>query len=173
MGTALNPAKRLLFKTVSSVLQSPLLYQNLAKEVHFMTDCIFCKIIAGDIPAAKVYEDEAVLAFLDISQVTPGHTLVVPKQHFRNLLEMDGNSSSQLFERVPQIARKVMKATGAAGMNIINNNEEIAGQTVFHTHIHLAPRYDENDDLKLTFVAHEPDFSELSRLASEISQAID
>ena len=66
-----------------------------------------------------------------------------------------------------------MKATGAAGMNIINNNEEIAGQTVFHTHVHLAPRYDENDDLKLTFVAHEPDFSELSRLAAEISQAID
>ena len=86
---------------------------------------------------------------------------------------MDGSSSSQLFERVPQIARKVMKVTDAAGMNIINNNEEIAGQTVFHTHVHLVPRYDENDDLKLTFVAHEPDFSELSRLASEISQAID
>lgn len=138
-----------------------------------MTDCIFCKIIAGDIPAAKVYEDEDVLAFLDISQVTPGHTLVVPKKHYRNLLEMDATSSGQLFERVPQIARKVMKATGATGMNIINNNEEIAGQTVFHTHVHLAPRYNEEDDLKVTFVAHEPDFTELGRLAAEISQTIE
>ena len=86
---------------------------------------------------------------------------------------MDATSSGQLFERVPQIARKVMKATGAAGMNIINNNEEIAGQTVFHTHVHLAPRYNEEDDLKVTFVAHEPDFTELGRLAAEISQTIE
>ena len=64
-----------------------------------MSDCIFCKIIAGEIPASKVYEDEQVLAFLDISQVTPGHTLVVPKEHYRNLLEMDATSASQLFRR--------------------------------------------------------------------------
>ena len=78
-----------------------------------MADCIFCKIIAGEIPSSKVYEDEKVLAFLDISQVTPGHTLVVPKEHFRNVLDMDADSTSQLFARVPDIARKVMKATGA------------------------------------------------------------
>lgn len=135
-----------------------------------MTDCIFCKIIAGEIPAAKVYEDEKVLAFLDISQVTAGHTLVVPKQHFRNLLEMDADSSSQLFESIPQIARKVMKATGALGMNVINNNEEIAGQTVFHTHVHLAPRYSAEDDLQISFVAHEPNFDELGHLAEKIAQ---
>ena len=62
-----------------------------------MADCIFCKIITGEIPSSKVYEDDQVIAFLDISQVTPGHTLVVPKQHFRNLLEMDADSASQLF----------------------------------------------------------------------------
>ena len=138
-----------------------------------MTDCIFCKIIAGDIPAAKVYEDEAVLAFLDISQVTPGHTLVVPKQHFRNLLEMDGSSSSQLFERVPQIARKVMKATGAAGMNIINNNEETAGQTVFHAHVHLVPRFADSDEFDIRFVQHEPDFTRLGQLAEDIQKEIE
>ena len=98
-----------------------------------MSDCIFCKIIAGEIPASKVYEDEQVLAFLDISQVTPGHTLVVPKEHYRNLLEMDATSASQLFAQVPKVAQKVMKATKAAGMNIIANCEEIAGQTVFAT----------------------------------------
>ena len=136
-----------------------------------MADCIFCKIIAREIPSSKVYEDEKVLAFLDISQVTPGHTLVVPKEHFRNVLDMDADSTSQLFARVPDIARKVMKATGAAGMNIINNNEEIAGQTVFHTHVHLVPRYSDADDLKITFAAHEPDFPSLAELAEKIAQA--
>ena len=136
-----------------------------------MADCIFCKIIAGEIPSSKVYEDDRIVAFLDISQVTPGHTLVVPKQHFRNLLEMDADSASQLFARVPDIARKVMKATGAKGMNILNNNEEIAGQTVFHTHVHLAPRYDETDGLQISFEAHEPDFPALAQLAEKIAQA--
>lgn len=136
-----------------------------------MADCIFCKIITGEIPSSKVYEDDQVVAFLDISQVTPGHTLVVPKQHFRNLLEMDADSTSQLFARVPDIARKVMKATGAKGMNILNNNEEIAGQTVFHTHVHLAPRYDETDGLQISFEAHEPDFPALAQLAEKIAQA--
>ena len=136
-----------------------------------MTDCIFCKILAGEIPAAKVYEDQNVLAFLDISQVTPGHTLLIPKKHVRNVLEMDALTASQLFEAVPDLARKIMKATGALGMNIINNNEEIAGQTVFHAHIHLAPRYQEKDDLQISFKAHEPDFAKLARLAEKISQA--
>ena len=136
-----------------------------------MEDCIFCKIIAGEIPSSKVYEDEQVLAFLDISQVTPGHTLVVPKKHFRNMLEMDREAASQLFACIPTIARKVMKATDAKGMNIINNNEVIAGQTVFHTHVHLAPRYTEDDDLNVTFVAHEPDFPALAALAEKISNA--
>lgn len=136
-----------------------------------MADCIFCKIIAGEIPSSTVYEDDQVVAFLDISQVTPGHTLVVPKQHFRNLLEMDADSASQLFARVPDIARKVMKATGAKGMNILNNNEEIAGQTVFHTHVHLAPRYEETDGLQISFEAHEPDFLALAQLAEKIAQA--
>ena len=109
-----------------------------------MADCIFCKIIAGEIPSSKVYEDEKVLAFLDISQVTPGHTLVVPKEHFRNVLDMDADSTSQLFAR---------------------------GQTVFHTHVHLAPRYSDADDLKITFAAHEPDFPALAELAEKIAQA--
>ena len=137
-----------------------------------MSDCIFCKIIAGEIPASKVYEDEQVLAFLDISQVTPGHTLVVPKEHYRNLLEMDATSASQLFAQVPTVAQKVMKATKAAGMNIIANCEEIAGQTVFHT-----PRspsylaYSANDDLKIDFIAHEPDFDKLAQVAETIKNA--
>ena len=136
-----------------------------------MSDCIFCKILAGEIPASKVYEDEQVLAFLDISQVTPGHTLVVPKEHHRNLLEMDAASASQLFAKIPVIAQKVMKATQADGMNIIANCEEVAGQTVFHTHAHLVPRYGTEDDLKIDFVAHEPDFDKLAQVAEIIKNA--
>ena len=136
-----------------------------------MSDCIFCKILAGEIPAAKVYEDEQVLAFLDISQVTPGHTLVVPKEHHRNILEMDATSASKLFAKSPGIAQKVMTATNAKGMNSIANWEEVAGQTVFHTHVHLVPRYDAEDDLKIDFVAHEPDFDKLAQVAETIKNA--
>ena len=100
-----------------------------------MEDCIFCKIIAGEIPSTKVYEDDDVVAFLDITQTTKGHTLVVPKKHYRNILAMTGEESAELFSKVPQIASKLVDKLHAKGMNILQNNEEIAGQTVFHTHI--------------------------------------
>ena len=96
-----------------------------------MDNCIFCKIISGEIPSSKVYEDDKVLAFLDISQATKGHTLVIPKEHVRNILEMSAETAETVFSRVPKIARAVQKATRAIGMNILNNNEEVAGQTVF------------------------------------------
>ena len=133
-----------------------------------MSDCIFCQIVSGQIPSSKVYEDEEVLAFLDITQVTKGHTLVIPKQHYRNMLEMDAESASSLFARVPKIAQQLQEKLGAAGVNIINNNEEAAGQTVFHTHVHLLPRFDESDGLKLSFETHEPDFAALAQLAQEV-----
>lgn len=133
-----------------------------------MSDCIFCQIIAGHIPSSKVYEDEEVLAFLDITQVTKGHTLVVPKKHYRNILEMDGQDSSALFARIPKIAQQLQKKLDAKGMNIINNNEEAAGQTVFHTHIHLLPRFDEQDGLKIKFETQEPDFTALAQLAQDL-----
>ena len=133
-----------------------------------MSDCIFCQIVTGQIPSSKVYEDEEVLAFLDITQVTKGHTLVIPKKHYRNMLEMDAEAASSLFARVPKIAKQLQEKLGASGINIINNNEEAAGQTVFHTHVHLLPRFDATDGLKLTFETHEPDFAALAQLAQEI-----
>ena len=133
-----------------------------------MSDCIFCQIVSGQIPSSKVYEDEEVLAFLDITQVTKGHTLVIPKHHYRNMLEMDAEAASSLFARVPKIAQQLREKLGASGVNIINNNEEAAGQTVFHTHVHLLPRFDATDGLKLTFETHEPDFAALAQLAQEI-----
>ena len=133
-----------------------------------MSECIFCQIVSGQIPSSKVYEDEEVLAFLDITQVTKGHTLVIPKHHYRNMLEMDAEAASSLFARVPKIAKQLQEKLGASGVNIINNNEEAAGQTVFHTHVHLLPRFGESDGLKLTFETHEPDFAALAQLAQEI-----
>lgn len=134
-----------------------------------VSDCIFCKIVAGEIPASKVYEDDHFLAFLDISQVTPGHTLVIPKKHARNLLEMTPDETATLFNVVSRVTKKVESATQPQGMNIISNMEEIAGQSVFHTHVHILPRYSQDDDLKIDFIAHEPDFDHLAQLAKDIS----
>ncbi|WP_048715241.1 HIT family protein [Streptococcus sp. 343_SSPC] len=134
-----------------------------------VSDCIFCKIVAGEIPASKVYEDDHFLAFLDISQVTPGHTLVIPKKHARNLLEMTPDETAALFNIVSRVTKKVESATRPQGMNIISNMEEIAGQSVFHTHVHILPRYSQEDDLKIDFIAHEPDFDRLAQLSKDIS----
>ena len=134
-----------------------------------VSDCIFCKIVSGDIPASTVYEDDHFLAFLDISQVTPGHTLVIPKKHARNLLEMTPDETADLFNVVSTVTKKVESATQPQGMNIISNMEEIAGQSVFHTHVHILPRYSQDDDLKIDFIAHEPDFNHLVQLAKDIS----
>ncbi len=133
-----------------------------------MTDCIFCKIVAGHIPASKVYEDEQVLAFLDITQVTPGHTLVIPKRHVADIFEMEDETASIVFARIPKIARQLKEKLGAKGLNIVNNNGEIAGQTVFHSHIHLLPRLDEKDGLDIRFNTHEPDFDALGQLAQTL-----
>ncbi|SQF38107.1 protein hit [Streptococcus pyogenes] len=137
-----------------------------------MENCIFCSIIQGDIPSSKLYEDEQVLAFLDISQTTKGHTLVIPKQHVRNLLEMTAETASHLFARIPKIARAIQSATGATAMNIINNNEALAGQTVFHAHVHLVPRYNEEDGISIQYTTHEPDFPVLEKLARQINQEV-
>ena len=137
-----------------------------------MSDCNFCKIIAGEIPSSKIYEDEKVLAFLDISQTTKGHTLVIPKEHVRNMLEMSDQTAADVFARLPKLARAIKTATGAKGLNILNNNEEVAGQTVFHAHIHIIPRYSDQDEVGITFTEHEPDFEALGQLAQAIASEV-
>lgn len=130
-----------------------------------MDNCIFCKIIAGEIPSTKIYEDDNILAFLDITQTTKGHTLVVPKKHYANLLAMDSDSSAQLFAKIPSLAKQIVNNLGAKGMNLLQNNEELAGQTVFHTHVHLIPRYSEDDGFVAHFTAHDYD---LQAIANQI-----
>lgn len=103
-------------------------------------DCLFCRIIRGEIPSSKVYEDEYVYAFLDIAPSFAGHTLVVPKNHYKNILDIDVNEASHIFAAIQKIAPAIMKATGAEGFHVLQNNNEVAGQTVFHTHFHIIPR---------------------------------
>lgn len=136
-----------------------------------MTDCIFCKIIAGEIPSYTVYEDDVVKAFLDISQGTPGHTLVVPKKHVKDLFAYDEDLAAAVFSRLPKIARAVKKSNPAIKvMNIINNNGEVAYQSVFHSHIHLVPRYTDQDDFKIIFKDNSAKYDEDKY--KEIQQAI-
>lgn len=120
-----------------------------------MENCIFCKIIDQEIPSYKIYEDDKVYAFLDISQATKGHTLVVPKQHVTDIFEYDDTLAADVFARIPKIARAIENAfPEMEGLNILNNNKELAYQSVFHSHIHLVPRYSKKDDFSIHFGNH-------------------
>lgn len=144
------------------------------ERVKTMSDCIFCKIINGEIPSAKVYEDEHVLAFLDISQVTKGHTLVIPKVHKENVYELTPEIASHIFSVVPKIANALKVEYQPIGLNTINNNGEAAGQTVFHFHMHLLPRYGEGDGFGAVWKTHTSDYKpeELQQMAAKIGQHI-
>ncbi|MFZ2303797.1 MAG: HIT family protein, partial [Minisyncoccia bacterium] len=106
-----------------------------------MQNCLFCKIIAGEIPSTKVYEDDIVLAFLDIHPVNIGHTLVIPKAHHTNLYETPNETLSRMMTVVKKLSTAIKGALSADGINIEMNNDPIAGQIIFHTHIHIVPRF--------------------------------
>jgi len=129
--------------------------------------CIFCKIISGEIPASKIYEDEFVLAFLDISQVTKGHTLIVPKKHCENIYCLSDDCASKLLVVSKKIATALKHTFNLEGLNLVNNNESLSGQTVNHFHIHLIPRY-VGDEFKLEFKQNPPDFNQLKQTQEEI-----
>ena len=113
--------------------------------------CVFCEIIKGNIPSYKVYEDDNYLAILDISQTTLGHTLVMPKKHYDNILVMPQDEAKELIAITHKVANDISKKLNVKGMNILSNINEVAGQTVLHTHIHLIPRYNEKDTVKFEF----------------------
>ncbi|MGE5297410.1 MAG: HIT family protein [Solirubrobacterales bacterium] len=105
-----------------------------------MDGCVFCKVVAGEIPAAKVYEDDAVVAFLDIGPISDGHTLVIPKQHCAKVHECDPEVLSAVAARLGKIAKAVVEAMDADGYNVLANNGKAAGQVVEHLHFHIIPR---------------------------------
>ncbi len=105
-----------------------------------MDDCIFCKIVKGEIPSEKVYEDEHTLAFLDIKPVNIGHTLIIPKEHFKNIYETPEEIACKLIRAAKKISMAVKKELKADGINVTMNNDSAAGQVIFHTHVHVIPR---------------------------------
>ncbi|AIG65533.1 HIT family protein [Weissella tructae] len=110
---------------------------------------IFDLIVQGEIPSYKVYEDEDVLAFLDLSQATPGHTLLIPKQHVADIYGYDEDLAARVLTKIPVVSRAIRDSDPAIiGLNVLMNNGAPAGQSVFHSHVHLIPRY-ENDGLNL------------------------
>lgn len=113
--------------------------------------CVFCKIVNGEIPSYKIYEDDDYLAILDISQTTLGHTLVMPKKHYSNMLEMPLEEYEKLMGITQELAKKVTDKLNANGCNILINSNEVAGQTVMHTHVHIIPRYTLSDSIKIEF----------------------
>ena len=125
--------------------------------------CVFCKIIKGEIPSKKIYEDDDVLAILDISQATLGHTLVLPKKHYENLFSIENNDYLKVMEKVKMLAKAITSALNASGCNILNNCGELAGQSVMHFHVHIIPRY-ENDDLKIEFKEQSLNLEEIQKI---------
>ena len=129
-------------------------------------DCVFCAIAAGEIPSFKVYEDELVLAYLDINPFTKGHTLVIPKEHSSGLLDTSDETLAVLAARVKKVAAHLKSALPCDGFNILQNNGEAAGQTVMHIHFHIVPRYGKEE---ISFVSQKGNMDELSELAKRLA----
>jgi histidine triad (HIT) family protein len=130
-------------------------------------DCIFCKIVAGEIPAHKIAEDDYTLAFMDIAPWTRGHALVIPKEHTRNLWEAPPEVLHSTIDMAQKVALKQRDKLGCDGVNLLNSTEPAAWQTVFHYHVHVIPRY-EDDPLQLPGRPMDVDQDELAKVAGEL-----
>ncbi len=136
-----------------------------------MTDCVFCRIVAGQIPSTRVCEDEHTLAFMDIGQVNPGHVLVAAKPHVENIYGLDDALAAAVFRTTARVARAVRDAFSPEGMSIYQANGPAAGQTVFHLHVHVVPRR-QGDGMELTWPVKNPPREALEQNAARIRAAI-
>lgn len=133
--------------------------------------CVFCKILAGEIPSAKVYEDDKVMAFLDIAPFNLGHTLVVPKTHCHGLSDMPDDYRDALFAAAARLAPVVLRVTGATGFNLLLNNGQTAGQEVPHAHLHIIPRF-ADDKVLLSAPQKSYQGDEMSEMQEKIRQKL-
>ena len=136
-----------------------------------MSDCVFCKIVAGQIPSTKVHEDEHTLAFMDLGQVNPGHVLVAVKKHAANLFELDDVQAAAVARSCTRVAKAIRDAFAPAGLSVYQANGKAAGQTVFHYHVHLLPRH-EADGMELTWPVKNPPREKLEAYAGEIKKRL-
>lgn len=123
--------------------------------------CVFCDIVEGKIPSKKIFENDKLIAILDISQTTKGHTLIIPKKHFNNLLETEKDILEEMIIVAKDLGNNLVNKLNATGLNVLMNTNESAGQTVMHTHIHLIPRYDSNDTVEIKFTENKFDLDEI------------
>ena len=130
-------------------------------------DCIFCKIANGDIPSKTLYEDDEFRVILDLGPATKGHALILPKDHFANLYELPDETAAKVMQLAKKMAAQMTEKLGCDGFNLVQNNGETAGQTVFHFHLHLIPRY-ENDGQKIGWVPGSPTQDELEEIKNTI-----
>lgn len=137
-----------------------------------MSDTIFSKIIRGDIPCHKVYEDELVFAFLDINPLSPGHTLVIPKEPAATLDALSDESAAAIGRALPRISRAVLRATGAKDFNVLQNNGAPAHQAVFHVHFHIIPKLDANTGLGIGWKPVSFDHAQGKQLAAQIADSL-
>ncbi|MCR5368147.1 histidine triad (HIT) family protein [Eubacterium ruminantium] len=131
-------------------------------------DCIFCKLANGIFPTNTIYEDEDFRVILDNSPAAKGHSLIIPKQHFENIYSTDDAYLAKLLPVAKKVANALKKTFNCNGVNIVQNNEPAAGQTVFHLHVHVIPRYND-DKVGITWPQHEVDQDEQKKLADEIA----
>ena len=129
--------------------------------------CLFCRIVAGEIPATRVFEDDAAIAFLDIHPVNLGHVLLVPRGHHATVTDLPDDLAGRLGSVLPRLARSVVSATGAEGLNVVINNGEVAGQTIHHSHWHLIPRFG-NDAVRWPWPHQSYPEGELERVRDRI-----
>ncbi len=131
-------------------------------------DCIFCKIANGEIPSTTIFENEEFKVFFDINPASKGHCLIVPKEHYDNIFDIDKDVAGRLFSLAASVARSLKKQLNCEGMNLVQNNGEIAGQTVFHFHLHLIPRY-AGDTVNVKWAPGQADVEELAELAKAVA----
>ena len=133
------------------------------KEKILQDDCIFCKIIAGEIPSHTLYEDEQFKVILDVGPATKGHALILPKKHYADLYELPEEMAADTIKLAKKMMSRMTDKLHCDGFNIVQNNGEVAGQTVFHFHMHLIPRY-KNDGEILKYISGEPDKEEMEEI---------
>lgn len=134
-------------------------------------DCIFCKIAKGEIPSATVYETSDFKVILDVAPANKGHVLIITKEHFDNIFEIDAETAAKLFSLATVVARAIKDEIGCEGLNVVQNNGEVAGQTVNHFHLHLIPRF-KDDDVNITWKPGESDSAEQAELAKALKKRI-
>lgn len=136
-------------------------------------DCIFCKIAAGEIPSRKLYEDDDVIVIMDLSPTSKGHSLIIPKEHCTNIYDIDEDVAAKVMRVAKRLAIKMTDALGCDGFNLLQNNGETAGQTMFHFHMHLIPRYKDADNNMLKFTSVSLSDEEMDALRDQIVKTLD